>query len=46
MLNLEPIKEIMYGNIGKILLVGAFPITGNLLFKKPGKRIRSKNRRF
>ncbi len=46
MLNLEPIKEIMNGNIGKILLVGAPLITGNLLFKKPGKRIKSKNRKF
>ncbi len=46
MLNLEPIKEIMYGNIGKILLVAALLIAGNLLFKKLGKRIKSKKRKF
>jgi len=39
MLNLEPIKEIMHGNIGKILFVGAILIIGNLLSIK-GKTAR------
>ncbi|PIP34993.1 MAG: hypothetical protein COS92_02100 [Desulfobacterales bacterium CG07_land_8_20_14_0_80_52_14] len=46
MLNLEPIKEIMCGNIGKILLVGALLIIGNLLFKKLEKRLKSKTLSF
>lgn len=42
--DLEPVKQVMHGNIIKLIIVGLIVIVGNLLFRKLEKYLRRRNR--
>ena len=42
--DLEPVKQVMHGYMGKFVLLGAVIIAGNLLFKKLERYMKRKKR--